>query len=108
MKTRLAITVFVALAICLWPVAGVSGHVEGKETNVAILVCAIDRDPPYRIHVRSWSMNATRAQMPLVSTKTSCAQALHELMTAGFEIVESDLEYLLFVLTRIDPSTQTH
>lgn len=108
MKTYLTIMVL-AVAICLWPVASIGGHVEGQETNVVVLVCVIDDHPPHRIHVRSLSINATQKPMPTISTKTSCAQALHELMTAGFEIAKSDMEhYFVFVLTRIDESVHKH
>jgi hypothetical protein len=83
--------------------ASVADELEGRQTNVVIMVCVIDERPPHRIHVRSLSLNTTQAQMPLISTKTSCAQALHQLLTAGFEIIDSDLRrYFKFVLTRVD------
>lgn len=108
MKTYLTIMVL-AVAICLWPVASIGGHTEGQETNVVVLVCMVDEHPPHRIHVRSLSLNTTSNPMPTISTKTSCAQALHELLTAGFEITESEMEhYFVFVLTRIDQSRQKH
>ena len=108
MKTYLMI-ITLAVGISLWPATIMGGHFEGKETNVVVLVCVIDDHPPHRIHVRSLSINATQKPMPTISTKTSCAQALHELMTAGFEIAESDMRlYFVFVLTRIDQSPHKH
>lgn len=108
MKTYLMI-IAVAVGISLWPVVSMGGHTEGEETNVVVLVCVVDENPPYRIHVRSLSINATGKPTPTISTKTSCAQALHELMTAGFKIAESNLEnYFVFVLTRIDQRTHKH
>lgn len=102
MKSSLTL-IFLAVLLLFWPVASMGGHTQGEETNVVVLVCAIDKDPPHRIHVRALSINRTSAHVPTISTKTTCAQALHELMTAGFEIAESDLENgLVFVLTRID------
>ena len=95
--------------ISLWPVASVADELLGRETNVVIMVCVIDDHAPYRIHVRSLSMNTTQAQMPTISTKTSCAQALHEFLTDGFEIIDSDLEnYFKFVLTRGDKCRDTN
>jgi hypothetical protein len=99
----ISLTVVISMAIAFWPAVSIADHVEGKQTNVVILVCVIDDHAPYRIHVRSLSMNTTQAKMPVVSTKTSCAQALHEFLTEGFEIVDSNLEnYFKFVLTRVD------
>ena len=99
----ISLTVLITMAVAFWPAVSIADHTEGKQTNVVILVCAIDDHAPYRIHLRSLSMNTTQAKMPIVSTKTSCAQALHEFLTEGFEIVDSDLEnYFKFVLTRVD------
>jgi hypothetical protein len=89
--------------VALWSAAGFSEGLQGRETNVVIMVCVIDDHAPYRIHVRSLSMNTTQAQMPTISTKTSCAQALHQFLTDGFEIIDSNLEnYFKFVLIRDD------
>ncbi|MDH3609554.1 MAG: hypothetical protein OEQ24_09985 [Gammaproteobacteria bacterium] len=108
MKMNLMSMVLVVTA-SIFPAVSMSGHNEGEETNVVVLVCVIDQDKPHRIHVRSISVNTTQNPIPMVSTKTTCAQALHELMTAGFEITKSDLEnYFVFVLTRIDQSRQKH
>ena len=97
------------VAVSLFPSVSMGGHDEGEETNVVVMVCVVDQDKPHRIHVRSVSVNTTQNPIPMISTKTSCAQALHELMTAGFEITKSDLEnYFVFVLTRIDQSKQKH
>lgn len=102
-KTAVSLIAMLTLVCVLWPAVGSAEQLLGKQTNVVILVCVIDDHSPYRIHVRSLSMNTTQAEMPLISTKTSCAQALHELLTEGFEIVDSDLEnYFKFVLTRVD------
>ena len=109
MKTYLTV-LFLAVAVMLYPIASLGGHAEGEETNVVVMACLIDTEPPYRIDVVSWSVNMTRNPIPIITRKHSCSQTLHELMTSGFEIVESNLENLtfVFVLTRRDQSTEKH
>lgn len=105
----IALTAVITMVVAFWPGVSIADQLEGKQTNVVILVCVIDDHSPYRIHVRSLSMNTTRAQMPIISTKSSCAQALHEFLTDGFEIVDSNLEhYFKFVLTRVDKCRKTN
>jgi len=58
MKTLLMIVVLAAL-VSLYPVVGVSGHVEGEEVNVVIVRCGIERDKPHRIYVLAASANMT-------------------------------------------------
>ncbi len=108
--TRYLMSIFLVLAVMLYPAASIGRHVESDETNVVILACGISIDPPYRIDVVSSSVNMTTKPIPIVTRKHSCSQTLHELMTAGFEIVESNLEDLtfVFVLTRQDQSTEKH
>lgn len=98
------------VAVFLFPVVSMSAHVEGQETNVVVMVCLIHKDAPHRIHVRATSVNVTQNPIPMVSTRDTCAQALHELITSGFEIKESSLENLqfVFVLMRQDRSKQKH
>ncbi len=108
MKTIL-MSMVLAVAASLYPVVSMGGHVEGEEHNVVILHCAIDVDrKPHKIYVLASNINATQNPIPMVSENTPCAQALHELLTAGFEITESNLETLVFVLTRIDQSKHKH
>jgi hypothetical protein len=70
----------------------------------------IDKDAPHRIDVVASSVNATKNQIPIISRDHSCAETLHELMTAGFKIEQANLERLtfVFVLTRQDASPEKH
>ena len=99
-----------ALSTLVFPATSMGAHVEGKETNVVMMACQINRDAPYRIDVVSSSVNATLNPIPTISRNHSCSQTLHELLTSGFQITEANLENLIFVfvLTRVDSSTQEH
>ncbi len=96
--------------LVLYPAVSIGGHIEGNETNVAIVACLINKAAPHRIDVVASSVNATINPIPNISRHHSCSQTLHELLTSGFQITESNLENLIFVfvLTRLDPSEQKH
>lgn len=104
------ISIALAVTAVSYPLVSMGGHIEGMETNVVMIACLIEEDAPYRIDVVASSVNMTKNPIPIVSRKNSCAQALHELMTSGFEITESSLEELtfVFVLTRQDQSKEKH
>ena len=109
MSTRLTHILLVTI-VGLCPSVTMAKHVEGQETNVVVLACFIDSEAPYRIDVVSSSVNTTSNPIPNITRHHSCAQTLHELMTSGFEIIESSLENLtfVFVLTRQDESKGKH
>ncbi len=108
MKTQLMIMAL-AIAASLYPVLGMGGHVPGQEMNVVVLDCEISRDnKPYEIYVYAVSSNTTSNPMPAITEGKSCGQALHELLTAGFEIADSNLETYRFVLIRADQATHSH
>ncbi len=78
-------------------------HVEDEETNVVMFVCVIDTSKkPLGLYVEAISSNTTKHALPLIRTGEPCAQALHEFLTAGFEIVNSLTATNHFVLIRKD------
>ncbi len=107
MNTQLMIMAL-AIAVSLYPVLGMGGHVPGQEMNVVVLDCEISSDKPYKIYVYAVSSNTTSNPMPTITEGKPCGQALHELLTAGFEIADSNLETYRFVLIRADQATHGH
>jgi hypothetical protein len=108
-KSRIcAITVLLHFSL-LTPVA-YGEHVEGEEINVAMIACLVNAEAPNRMDVVASSVNLTQHHIPSISRGHSCAQNLHQLMTAGFEIKNASLENLVFVflLTRKDVATHGH
>lgn len=87
-----------------------AGHIsKGSEANVVMLYCALDNSKqPASITVEAVSINATRHPLPNVRPGASCAQALHEYLTAGFEIVNRDTATTQFVLVREDKAIVQH
>lgn len=86
-----------------------AAHVDQEEVNVAIVYCAIDttRTPPALL-AETISVNATKHPIPPIRPKEPCAQALHEFLTAGFELVNEDTATTVFVLTRRDRAIVKH
>ncbi|WP_126455734.1 hypothetical protein [Sulfuriflexus mobilis] len=87
-----------------------AGHItKGKEASVVIIYCVLDTtEKPVRIEVEAVSVNVTRQKLPHISVGESCAQALHEFLTAGFDIVNHDTATNYFVLTREDEALSSH
>lgn len=100
----------IAFFMLAFPATSMADHFKGEETNVVMVACLINKGAPHRIDVVSSSVNATSAPIPTISRRHSCSQTLHELLTSGFQISQANLENLIFVfvLTRVDPSTQKH
>lgn len=86
-----------------------AGHFEGEETNVVMLLCVVDTTKsPVGLYVEALSSNTTKSSMPLVRTGEQCAQALHEFLTAGFEIVNKLTATDQFLLIRKDRTLSGH
>lgn len=103
-----------------------AAHADGTEINVVIMECYVptnrvektfkgetyittETTKPPSIRVKALSFNATAAAIPTVSANNTCAQALHEYLTAGFELVrDMSLGQYVYMLTRKDVSLVTH
>ena len=103
-----------------------AGHAEGIEINVVVIECYVpvkqvektfkgekytttEPSKPPTVRVKALSFNATSAPIPTVSSNNSCAQALHEYLTAGFDLVRDvSLGRFVYMLTREDASTSAH
>lgn len=114
-----------AVLLLLVPATTIGGHVMGAEVNVVILECHvptvevekafrgrqwIEREPkqPPEVRLRAISWNATKAVVPMVTSNNSCAQALHEYLTAGFELERDvNLGRYIFLLTRKDNASDS-
>lgn len=115
-----------SLLVVLGTPGAFAGHVEGIERNVVIIECYVpmrqvektlkgekytttEPTKPPSIRVKALSFNATSAPIPTVSANNSCAQALHEYLTAGFDLVRGvSLGRHVYMLTREDASTASH
>ena len=107
---RILQCLLITLLTLAFPATSMGVHIEGEETIVAMVACQIKAQAPYRIEVVSSSVNATINPIPTISRGHSCSQTLHELLTSEFQISETSLENVIFVfvLTRVDHSTQKH
>ena len=115
-KQALVLAVLAAIAttrVC-------AGHVEGSEVNVSIIECYVPMERvqktfkgqtytvnepkrPPDIRVRAISANVTPIKTPTVTSNNSCAQALHEYLSAGYELVRDvSLGAHVYMLTRQD------
>jgi hypothetical protein len=115
-----------SLLIVLGTPGAFAGHAEGTEVNVVVIECYVpvkqvektfkgekyittEPTKPPSVRVKALSFNATSAPIPTVSSNNSCAQALHEYLTAGFDLVRDvSLGQYVYMLTREDVSTSTH
>lgn len=125
MKRSISFLTYSLVVMMVVPNA-LAGHLEGIEKNVVIIECYVPthrvektfkderytvREPvkPPTIRVKALSFNATSAPIPTVSSNNSCAQALHEYLTAGFDLVRGvSLGPYVYLLTREDDTTSTH
>ena len=84
-------------------------HAKGEEVNVVLISCVIDTTrKPLGFYVEAISSNTTQAPQPLIRPGEQCAQALHEYMTAGFELVNKLTATDQFLLTRKDKAVVQH
>ena len=108
MRDKYILIFAVLLSTILTP--ALASHFEGRETNVIMLDCDTDTEhmPPL-IKIIAYSKNTTRAHIPIITKDKPCAQALHELLTAGFTIQKYDNAGKWdFLLIRIDESKEEH
>ena len=121
-----SISILASVLVLLATPGVFAGHFEGEETNVVIIECYVpmkrvqktfkgqkyqtyEPEKPAEIRVRAISFNATTAPIPTVTTNNTCAQALHEYLTAGFELVRDvSLGEHVYMLTRRDKSKSAH
>ncbi len=111
---RNSVSTSVALFLFAGILVAVSGesradHAKGEEVNVVLFTCVIDTTKkPLGLYVEAISTNTTQAPTPLIRPGEQCAQALHEYMTAGFEIVNKLTATDQFLLIRKDKSVVQH
>ena len=99
----------VGVALLVLCTGSLAGHVEGEESNVVMITCVIDTDrKPLNLYVEAISANTTTRSVPLIRVGEPCAQALHEFLTAGFEIVNALTATDHFVLVRKDSGGIRH
>ena len=84
----------IALFFLLFSIIVFADDVEENETNVIVLLCAQDENLPGNIRVEALSANHTRNFVPQIKRGTSCAQALHKYLTAGFKLTLGDLNLI--------------
>lgn len=102
-------SIFIVALLLALTASAQAKHAEDEETNVVMFVCVIDLSKrPLGLYVEAISSNTTRHTIPLIRTGAPCAQALHEFLTAGFEIVNSLTATDHFVLIRKDKLGSSH